>query len=170
MASRFPDALKIIFDHEGRTDDEIAGDVDTSWGVTQPVYDEWRRAKGLPTQDVDLGTEAEFRDIYLTLYWKRGKCDDITWPLALLHFDTAVNCGVGLANRMLQEALGVVVIDGIIGGATLKALKTADPNLIFCRYAMQRLAHYAGLARRSAFHAGNLRGWLRRVGSLLRRA
>ena len=168
--SRFPEALKLVFDVEGRSDNEAPGDLDTSWGVTQPVYDEWRRSKGLPTRDVDEGTEDEFRDIYLDFYWGRGKCEQIPWPLALLHFDTAVNCGVGMANRMLQESLRVVVIDGIVGGATLKALKAADPNLVFCRYTMHRLAHYAGLASRSAKHAGWLRGWLHRTGTLLLRA
>jgi lysozyme family protein len=170
MASRFQDALAFVLNWEGRTDAEAPGDVDTSWGVTQLAYDEWRRATTLPLRDVDQGTPAEFEQVYRHGYWDRGGCEQMPWPLALLHFDTAVNCGVGMANRMLQAALGLTVIDGLIGGQTLKALREADPNQIFCRYVTQRLVHYAGLARRSTKAAGWLRGWLHRVGDLLRRS
>lgn len=164
---RFEDALDFVLDREGRSDNETSGDPDTSFGITQPVYDEWRRAKGKPMQDVDIAEEAELTDIYRERFWLGGKCDQLPEPIDLLHFDSRVNCGEGTANRMLQTALNVGIIDGLIGARTLAAMGVADVTTTFARYCNLRITRYIVIAASKPQKRKNLRGWLRRVGHLL---
>jgi lysozyme family protein len=92
----------------------------TNKGVTQKVYDDWRRRQGLPTRDVRQLEDAEMHAIYEAGYWLPPRCDLLQRQLDLVQFDTAVNMGVGRAVRMLQGALGCDV-DGDFGPATRQA-------------------------------------------------
>lgn len=166
--SRFDECLEFVLDHEGRTTAEASGDINTSFGITQPVYDEWRRARQLPEQNVDLGTPEEFRAIYLERYWVPAKCSDIPAPLDLIHFDSAVNLGLGTANRMLQTALNVGIVDGVIGPRTIGAAKLADPYTIAARYCNLRVTRYIVISQTKPQLKKFLRGWLHRVGDLLK--
>lgn len=79
-------------------------------------------------------------------------------PLALFHFDTAVNQGVGAAARMLQQALSVIV-DGEIGPITLAAASSCDTASALDRYANLRRDRYRALPAFWRFG----KGWLARV-------
>lgn len=102
------------------------------------------------------------RDIYLTRYWRSARCPDLPPPLALMHFDAAVNQGVSGATRMLQEALGVD-IDGEIGPVTLGAAHHKPLRISIEAYADTRRRRYRALAHFWRFG----RGWLRRVDATL---
>src|SRR5262249_31147441 len=62
--------------------------------------------------------QATVRRIYRERYWLPASCPALPPPLALFHFDAAVNQGVAAAARLLQEAVGAAV-DGEIGPETL---------------------------------------------------
>src|SRR5215204_6417735 len=89
----------------------------TNKGVTQRVYDDWRRRQGLPARDVRQLEGSEMQAIYEAGYWLPPRCDLLQTPLDLVQFDTAVNMGNGRAVRMLQTVLGCGV-DGDFGPAT----------------------------------------------------
>ncbi len=93
----------------------------TNKGVTQDTYNTYRINNRLSTRRVDLITDAEVHDIYLSMYWKPSQANIMVLPLAIAHFDTAVNFGVGGAIEFLQEALGISA-DGIFGPGTQAAL------------------------------------------------
>ncbi len=93
----------------------------TNKGVTQDTYNTYRINNRLPTRGVDLITDAEVHDIYFSMYWKPSQANIMVLPLAIAHFDTAVNFGVGGAIEFLQEALGISA-DGIFGPGTQAAL------------------------------------------------
>jgi lysozyme family protein len=116
---------------------------------------------------VDEGGPSEFFEIYETAYWRAAKCDKMPEPLDLLHFDAAVNYGVGTANKILQTALGLVGVDGIVGPKTLDALKNADKRVLYGRYCNLRISRYIVLATMDTQKRVFLGGWLRRVGELL---
>ncbi len=59
--------------------------------------------------------------IYLKSYIKPAMCPAFTALLALMHFDAAVNHGVGAAIQMLQ-GVARVTVDGEIGPETLAAV------------------------------------------------
>lgn len=102
--------------------------------------------------------EAETREIYRALYWQTARCAELPPPLALFHFDAAVNHGVAGAARMLQTALGVDV-DGKIGPMTRAAAHAADPLAVIERYGELRRRRYRSLHHFWRFG----RGWIARV-------
>lgn len=136
----------------------------TNLGITLAVY---AAAKGVKLEDANrdaLMSElrrlkpSAARSIYHGRYWVPCRASALSPGLALMHFDAAVNHGVGNAARMLQEALGVTV-DGEIGPETLGAARTLPVDQVISRYANIRRARYRSLGHFWRFG----RGWLRRV-------
>jgi lysozyme family protein len=165
--ARFDVCFEQLLDREGRSTKEPAGDLDTSWGVTQPVYNTFRRSRGLPEQDVDLGTPTEFRVIYREYFWNANKCDRLPDPLDAIVFDVAVQSNGAVAGRLLQESLGGLVIDGQIGSKTLMAAAACDPIVTAGRMMKGRINQYIVLALTNPAKYPNLLGWLHRCGKLL---
>lgn len=100
--------------------------------------------------------------IYRERYWIAACCNRLPEAIAFLHFDAAVNQGVGTAARLLQQALGVGV-DGEIGPITLGAAAGAPLPGMLRRYAALRRSLYRQLRTFARFG----RGWLRRVDATL---
>jgi lysozyme family protein len=75
-----------------------------------------------------------------------------------MHFDAAVNHGVGAVIRCLQMAVHVAA-DGEIGPLTQRAIQTAAPREAIVRYAALREERYRTLPHFWRFG----RGWLRRI-------
>ena len=136
----------------------------TNLGITLGVY---AASKGMELSDANRDAlKAELRSltplaarpIYHTRYWVPSRAGALPPALGLIHFDAAVNHGVGNAARMLQEVLGVT-IDGEIGPETLRAARTQSLDDTIARYADIRRARYRSLGHFWRFG----RGWLRRV-------
>jgi uncharacterized protein (TIGR02594 family) len=100
--------------------------------------------------------------IYERDYWLASGCPSLPAPIALFHFDCAVNMGVGTAIRMLQTALSVTV-DGELGPQTVQAATRAAPQQILTIYADARRRRYQLLTGFPRFG----RGWLARVDATL---
>jgi lysozyme family protein len=98
------------------------------------------------------------RAIYLKRYWIPAGCADLEAALALMHFDAAVNHGVGGAVRLLQKAVRVEA-DGVIGPLTRRAIAEAETSGVIVRYAALREERYRALPHFWRFG----RGWLNRV-------
>jgi uncharacterized protein (TIGR02594 family) len=168
----FEQALEHILEMEGGFTDEVHDPGGpTNRGITLQVFADWRgvrldagsRAalKG-ELQNIDLQT---VRAIYRKRYWKPAGCAAMPAPLALFHFDAAVNHGVTGAIRLLQAAVGTDV-DGEIGPLTRAAMARLAPEEILRRYANVRRDRYRALPHFWRFG----RGWLNRVGATLKRA
>jgi lysozyme family protein len=97
----------------------------TNKGITQRVYDGYRRKKSLPLQSVALMSDVECWEIYEEQYWNPIIGDELPSGLDYALYDFAVNSGPSRAVRFLQEILGVTV-DGIMGNATLGAIASYD--------------------------------------------
>ena len=171
-AATFDTALAHVLAMEGRYDDDPADPGGpTNRGVTLADLARIRGTSiGSNTRDALLRdlkqiSDAEVRRIYLELYWRPSLAERLAPPLAIMHFDAAVNQGVGTAARMLQDALGVTV-DGEIGPLTLAAAARADVAAVLARYADIRRRKYRALASFARFG----RGWLNRVDATLRLA
>ena len=100
--------------------------------------------------------------IYRRRYFDPADCSAFTAPLALMHFDAAVNHGLGAAIRMLQQAAGATV-DGEIGPQTLGAIGGRDVVDLIETYAEIRRGRYRALPHFWRFG----RGWLKRVDATL---
>lgn len=137
----------------------------TNKGVTQVVYDDWRRKQGLPTRSVREIQDTEVRAIYETGYWLPPRCNVLRQHLDLVQFDTAVNMGPGRAVRFLQEAVGTKV-DGGFGPNTLKAVEASDLGQTLIAYCDEREAFYRRLAEKRPSQQVFLKGWLNRLNAL----
>lgn len=94
----------------------------TNKGVTQDVYDGWRKAHNQPTQSVKNISMDEVQGIYRQLYWDKIRGDDLPAGVDMAVFDFAVNSGVSRASKYLQAIVGAPQ-DGIIGPQTIQATK-----------------------------------------------
>ena len=118
-----------------------------------------------PTVNIRSLTWAGAKDIYYHSYWIPGKCDRLSAPIALIHFDGCVNHGVGTAAKHLQAALGVTA-DGDIGPKTLTAARTADYTHVCNSIADQRVEFYKRIVARNPSQSRFIKGWLRRISEL----
>lgn len=134
----------------------------TMKGVTQRVYDAYRKIHGLPPQTVKAITNSELETIYKTQYWDQFKGDQMPAGVSYVVFDGAVNSGVAQSVKWLQRALGVTA-DGIVGVGTLSAINThVDVGHLIVDMCRQRIAFLKALKTWSTFG----RGWQARVNSV----
>ncbi len=96
-------------------------------GVTQRVYDAYRKNNGQAPQTVKSISQAELEGVYYQNYWLMARGDLLPSGLDYAVFDLAVNSGPGRAVKMLQEVLKVKV-DGVPGNVTLAAANAASPS------------------------------------------
>jgi uncharacterized protein (TIGR02594 family) len=161
----FADALAHVLEMEGGfSDDPYDPGGPTNKGITLATFAKWR-GETLTAQSrsrlidalkrIDDDTVAA---IFHARYWEPASCAALSGGLALMHFDAAVNHGVGGAIRMLQTALRVEA-DGEIGPRTLAACAAMPEQIVIERYGELRRGRYRGLPHFWRFG----RGWLRRV-------
>ncbi|WOB43246.1 hypothetical protein HNI00_08800 [Thermoleptolyngbya oregonensis NK1-22] len=140
---------------------------ETNRGITTATYRAYRQSRGLPVQSVRLITEDEVRDIYEQLYWQPAQCSMMQRPLAIAHFDTAVNFGVGGATMFLQEILGLRV-DRVFGPVTQRAIAQASHLDLARRLCQARMDYRYRRVTRDPSQRVFLQGWLDRDNDLLR--
>ena len=133
----FDQALKFVLEREGGyVNDPLDPGGETKYGISKKSY---------PNVDIRHLTPELAAVIYQSDYWAPAGCDDLSPDLALVVFDTAVNCGVKRAVEWLQ----------------------AYPQVE--DYLWHRIAYYRGLAQTKASLLKFLVGWIRRM-ELLREA
>ncbi|KAJ0337308.1 hypothetical protein COL154_014313, partial [Colletotrichum chrysophilum] len=76
----------------------------TNHGITQRVYNAWRKVKGL--RSVREIAPEEVETIYRTSYADPVRFDDLPAGVDLITFDSAVNSGVSRGAQWLQGAAG----------------------------------------------------------------
>ena len=165
--TRFDVCLQLVLGSEGGYSNHRADKGGaTNHGITQAVYDEWRIQCGLGRQPVSGISGKEIEAIYLSRYWKLGRCEFLPKPLDYVHFDGCVNHGPRQAAKFLQRALQVVD-DGAIGPKTLQAVGEAyaagQIPTIIDSILFQREGFYEHLARKDATQAVFLNGWKNRI-------
>jgi lysozyme family protein len=76
----------------------------TNYGVTQVVYDSYRKVRKLNPNPVKNITLDEAKNIYLINYYATIKAEAIPdEAVAYILFDLAVNSGCGTANKIRKE-------------------------------------------------------------------
>lgn len=145
---------------------------ETNMGITK---------RDFPDEDIKNITPERVRELYQQLYWntdglQESHCDQLPWPLCLVHLDATVNIGnkhrgsdgewvwTGNANKVLQTGLGAVP-DGHIGSETIGLAATADVSKAKTVIEARR-QYYQNLAQSVPRLSGNLKGWLTRCKEL----
>lgn len=172
MTLDFEKCLRFVLAKEGGFVDHPAdrGGA-TNKGVTQAVYDAWRKRSGLLPQSVKLISDAELTGIYRRDYWDKVRGDELPAPVNLAVFDDAVNSGVNRAARRLQKVCGVAA-DGAIGLRTVAAAKQYCEKFGELNLALdiieERIEFYHNIVETNPSQSVFLRGWLNRMNDLER--
>jgi lysozyme family protein len=161
MRSNFDEALRQVLVHEGAWSNHPRDPGGaTMRGVTQRVYDGWRTSAGQPKQSVRRISQVEIEAIYRQLYADKIAFDALPLGVDLAVLDGAVNSGPAQAAKWLQRALGSVLVDGVIGPATLNAVRDhQDYAKLISDMCNRRLRFLRHLKTWDAFG----KGWGRRV-------
>ncbi len=142
----------------------------TMKGVTQRVYDTYRRSLKMPTQSVRGITELELKAIYRREYWDKLQGDRMASGVSYVVFDGAVNSGVVQSVKWLQRALQAMglysgKIDGLVGQGTLQALDGVNDNdALIARIIERRETFLRSLKTWGDFG----KGWLSRIRGVLK--
>ncbi|TIW11303.1 MAG: N-acetylmuramidase [Mesorhizobium sp.] len=163
-SSREKEALARVLAHEGGYVNHPADPGGpTNKGITQRVYDAYRRGKGLGTRSVQQISNQEIADIYDRQYWDAVKGDELPAGIDYVLFDGAVNSGPKQSILWLQRALGPLYkgrVDGTMGLTTIAAVNAVnDLDALVDRICDQRLAFMRRLRTWKTFG----RGWSARV-------
>ena len=161
-ASNFRASLSLVLAHEGGyvNHPKDPGGA-TNQGITQKVYDAYRRYHGLKPQSVRDIRDSEVSDIYNKNYWRLVRGDSLPCGMDYAVFDFAVNSGVSRAIKYLQRLVGVAD-DGVIGYVTLAAVEAAvkaNEEATIAQYCANRMAFLRSLGTFATFG----KGWTRRV-------
>ena len=147
----FDTALNFTLKWEGGfVDDPVDPGGRTNKGITQSTYNNYRKTHGLGPSDVMGISDQEVREIYNGI-WKTSGADRLPLPLAVAHFDTAVNFGTGRAQEWLQAVEN--------GKQTpMDAAKA---------YAQKRIEYRYERVKQDPSQQKFLRGWLNRDNALI---
>lgn len=162
----FKRSMPRLLVHEGgKVDDPRDPGGRTNEGVTQRVYNGYRRQKKQQTRDVYLISPQERDAIYRKQYWDAVKGDKLPEGIDYVLFDGAVNSGPVQSIKWCQRALldaGCYAgkIDGHLGETTISAIEQ-HPNhdALVNAICDRRLIFLKALKTWPAFN----RGWSRRV-------
>lgn len=115
-----------------------------------------------PDLDITALTWEEAKLVYYKRYWMQAHCNELPARLAVLHFDGAVNSGVGRAAKFLQRAVGAVA-DGAIGPATIALVQQKDEIEMCHEICDFRARFYEEIVANDHTQTKYLKGWLRRI-------
>lgn len=87
-----------------------------------------------PTVDIRHLDEAGALAIYKKDYWDPCNCDDMHRALALCVFDSAINMGVGQANRLRRDVLPIPTMRATVEAFCDRRLETYKTFRDFHRY------------------------------------
>ena len=157
MLENFVTSLETVLKHEGGYVDHPKDPGGrTNMGITQAVYEKYlnRTVTEEEMKNIKIG---DVRIIYKENYWDKVKGDDLPSGVDFCVFDWAVNSGVSRASKALQKIIGAKA-DGVIGPNSLKAVESADSEVIIQQLTEAREDFYKRLSTFDTFG----KGWLSR--------
>ena len=168
MNTEFSPALAAVLVHEGGFSNHPRDPGGaTMKGVTQRVYDGFRKRHNVAPRSVALISTTEIAAIYRGQYWDAIKGDSLPPGVGYAVFDGAVNSGPAQAVKWLQRALRMNMVDGNLGDATLAAVNAhLDHDRLIADMLALRLAFMKRLKTWDAFG----KGWSARVRDVQKRA
>lgn len=158
MEANFLRALPLVLKHEGgfsNHKDDPGGA--TNKGITLGTYRRYVKSDGT-VLDLQNISAQDVEKVYKLFYWDAIKGDGLPFGVDYAVFDFAVNSGPGRAIKYLQAVVGVAQ-DGIIGPATLAAVRSRSPVTVINQLCDDRLTFLRKLSIWPTFG----KGWTNRV-------
>jgi lysozyme family protein len=167
MPIEFEDALKFVLKWEGGfTDHPKDPGGATNKGITQRVYDDYKKSKKHPQMNVKHILDFEVKEIYETRYWDLVRAKWLKDPLGLVMFDTAVNFGPAGAIRRLQKALKLK-ITGTWTQEISDVIHTCDARMVALEICKLRKIWRNFRVKQNPSQKVFLNGWLNRDNDLI---
>lgn len=140
----------------------------TNKGITIGTFAEYKKRKGqkAPTVD-DLKniSDAEWRDVFKSLYWDRWKADEIkNQSVADILVDWVWASGSHGIKRP-QRLLGVKA-DGIVGKQTIAAVNAMDAATLFKMIKDDRAKFIDEICRARPKNEKYRKGWMNRINAI----
>jgi lysozyme family protein len=131
----------------------------TKYGISQQQY---------PHLDIVNLTEEQALEIYYTDYWNPYHLSSIrNQAVADIIFYLIVNTDSRAAIKIVQRALvhvGMsIVVDGIIGAKTIRALNSCDPNWLIDAIRVSECRYYLAIVDANKTQKIFFQGWIRRA-------
>jgi len=164
MSEKFNTAMYFVEISEGGTnpDPDDRGGF-TKYGISQKQY---------PNLDIGNLTKHTARQIYYNDYWLPTKCESMKEELAVVMFDSCVNCGTPSASKWLQLSLNELgselKVDGVIGEKTIAAVNANNCLKLVNGILSKRLERYCNLIQKDPAQRKFVVGWMRRVSYLMK--
>lgn len=160
---KFDRAFHFVIVSEGGTnDDPIDRGGLTNWGISQKQY---------PKVDIESLTIVQAKEIYKHDYWYKNKCNLMSPDLAMILFDSSVNCGTHSGAKWLQMACNKngssIKVDGIIGTKTMSEVNKYSPYKLHNIILSERLRRYVWMLNRYPLQKKYIKGWVDRVANLI---
>lgn len=135
----------------------------TNLGVTQRVYDSWRKNVGKPIRSVKHITKDEAHRIFVQQYFSPVWFNKLPSGLDYAMADYSVNSGPSRAVKDLQRTLNElgmsIAADGHMGVVTMHAIDQRSTDSIIIKLCERRMRFLKSLSHWSSFGVG----WTRRV-------
>ena len=140
----------------------------TNKGITIGTFTEYKKRKGqkAPTvTDLKNISDAEWHDVFKSLYWDRWKADGITsQAVSNIVVDWVWASGVHGIKRP-QKLLGVVA-DGLVGAKTIAAINAADPKKLFDTIKADRAKFIDEICKARPKNEKYRKGWMNRINAI----
>jgi len=172
--SDFEKALKFVLEHEcvfakhhyGDYEFVISENVKNDTGkVTKFGIDQ----KSHPGVNIEELTLEQATEIYRREYWDKYHCEELPWPLSLVHFDGCVNRGAHQQVKNLQRVVGTTP-DGAWGPKTkyavLSACEKRSTEVVALQACEQKREFYRALVKEKPEKGEFLEGWMNRTNDL----
>lgn len=140
----------------------------TNKGITIDTFTEYKKRKGqkAPTvTDLKNISDAEWRDVFKSLYWDRWKADEIkSQAVANILVDWVWASGSHGIKRP-QRLLGVNA-DGIVGKQTIAALNAMDAATLFKMIKDDRAKFIDEICKARPKNEKYRKGWMNRINAI----
>lgn len=164
----FDMAFKEVLGFEGGyIDDKNDNGGETKYGISKRSYPD----VNIESLTIEQAKHIYYRDFWNTKQMELSSIDDE--KIAIELFDTAVNMGVGVASKFLQEALNLMnrnqkdwndlVIDGFCGVETFKAYKKARKDILLKVLNGLQFCKYKSIVESNPSQEVFFNGWMKRV-------
>lgn len=140
----------------------------TNKGITIDTFTEYKKRKGqkAPTvTDLKNISDAEWNDVFKSLYWDRWKADEIkSQAVANILVDWVWASGSHGIKRP-QRLLGVKA-DGIVGKQTIAALNAMDAATLFKMIKDDRAKFIDEICKARPKNEKYRKGWMNRINAI----
>jgi len=163
--AKFDQYFPRILDSEGRVYENVPGDSGgcTHYGLILDDVKSFFKKLDATCEDVKSLTEDDAFKMYKSLYWDKFFADEIlNQSVAEYAVDGAINQGVRLISKYVQEIVGIAV-DGVVGKNTVDAINAHDQKDLFDRLKQKRINRYNEIVANNPSQQKFLKGWMNRV-------